>query len=120
VAARERRSISDVAERFLDEAIRLRECPGIYFADEPAGRVAKVSGTGLAVWEVMGQFLAVGESKRRLLDIFPQLGKQQLAAARNYYLRHRQEVEAELEENRALSPEVVAARYPGLIHIAEV
>jgi len=49
LADRSRRSLSDVAQLLLDEAIRLRECPGIYFADEPTGRTAKVMGTGLGV-----------------------------------------------------------------------
>lgn len=31
----------------------MRACPGIYFADEPTGREAKVGGTGLGVWEVI-------------------------------------------------------------------
>jgi hypothetical protein len=31
----------------------MRQCPGIHFADEPAGREAKVTGTGLGVWEAI-------------------------------------------------------------------
>jgi hypothetical protein len=30
----------------------MRQCPGIYFADEPSGRTAKIGRTGLGVWEV--------------------------------------------------------------------
>jgi hypothetical protein len=40
-----RRSVSDVAQELLDEALRMRQCPGIYFADEPSGRTAKIGGT---------------------------------------------------------------------------
>src|SRR5437867_8169451 len=50
-AARTRRSVADVAQELLDEALRMRQCPGIYFADEPSGRTAKIGGTGLGVWE---------------------------------------------------------------------
>src|SRR5438046_7398639 len=46
-AARTRRSVADVAQELLDEALRMRQCPGIYFADEPSGRTAKIGGTGL-------------------------------------------------------------------------
>src|SRR3989338_1306929 len=53
-AARNRRSVADVAQELLDEALRMRQCPGIYFADEPSGRTAKIGGTGLAVWEAVG------------------------------------------------------------------
>src|SRR5213593_2658461 len=51
-AARTRRSVADVAQELLDEALRMRQCPGIYFAEELSGRTAKIGGTGLAVWEV--------------------------------------------------------------------
>jgi uncharacterized protein (DUF433 family) len=37
----------------MEEALRLRMCPGIYFEDEPSGREAKLAGTGLGVWEVI-------------------------------------------------------------------
>src|SRR5262247_3385132 len=89
LAERSRRSLSDVAQLLLEEAIRLRECPGIYFADEPTGRTAKVMGTGLGVWEIMRDYLAVGEQEARLREIFPQLSAAQIAAARNYFLRFR-------------------------------
>src|SRR5438093_398296 len=55
-AARNRRSVADVAQELLDEALRMRHCPGIYFADEPSGRTAKIGGTGLGVWEVVRDF----------------------------------------------------------------
>src|SRR5687767_7796304 len=48
-AARTRRSVADVAQELLEEALRMRQCPGIYFADEPSGRTAKIGGTGLGV-----------------------------------------------------------------------
>src|SRR5438105_7712112 len=56
-AARAGRSVSDVAQELIDEGLRMRECPGIYFAMEPSGRTAKISGTGLAVWEVLRDFV---------------------------------------------------------------
>src|SRR5215831_2028315 len=55
-AARSRRSVADVTQELLDEALRMRQCPGIYFADEPSGRTAKIGGTGLGVWEVVRDF----------------------------------------------------------------
>lgn len=53
-AERSRRSVADVAQELLDEGLRMRLCPGIYFVDEPSGRTAKVGGTGLT--EGLGQF----------------------------------------------------------------
>jgi uncharacterized protein (DUF433 family) len=102
----------------LEEAIRLRECPGIYFADEPTGRTAKVMGTGLGVWEIMRDYLAVGEQEARLREIFPQLSAAQIAAARNYFLRFREEIQRRISDDAALTAEAVARRYPGLVHMA--
>jgi hypothetical protein len=61
IARRSRRSFSEVAQDLLDEALRMREVPGVYFANEPAGREAKVAGTGLGVWEVIRDYLAAGK-----------------------------------------------------------
>jgi len=69
LAERSRRSVSDVAQQLLEEAIRTRECPGIYFADEPGGRAAKIMGTGLGVWEVIRDYLGIGEREFALAPI---------------------------------------------------
>jgi uncharacterized protein (DUF433 family) len=119
LADRSRRSLSDVAQLLLDEAIRLRECPGIYFADEPTGRTAKVMGTGLGVWEIMRDYVAVGEREDQLRGIFPQLSPAQIAAARNYFIRFREEIQRRMADDAALTAEAVADRYPGLVRIAE-
>jgi uncharacterized protein (DUF433 family) len=118
VADRSQRSVSDVAQQLLEEAIRTRECPGIYFAEEPAGRTAKIMGTGLGVWEVIRDYLATGEREDRVREIFPQLTPAQIGAARNYFLRYRDEIERRIAENAALTPEGVVARYPGLVRLA--
>ena len=101
MAKRTRRSFSEVAQDLLEEAVRLRECPGIYFADEPTGRVAKVSGTGLGVWEVINIYQGVGGSQRRLRRWHPHLSPAQLKAALVYYERHREEVDGAITENSA-------------------
>ena len=118
LAERSRRSLSEVAQLLLEEAIRLRECPGIYFADELTGRTAKVMGTGLGVWEIMRDYLAVGEREDRLREIFPQLSAAQIAAGRNYFLRFREEIERRIADDAAMTAEVVAGRYPGLVRMA--
>lgn len=118
LAERSHRSVSDVAQQLLDEAIRTRECPGIYFTEEPAGRTAKIMGTGLGVWEVIRDYTAVSEGEDRLREIFPQLTPAQIGAARNYFLRYRDEIQRRIDENAALTPEGVVARYPGLVRLA--
>lgn len=118
LAERSRRSLSDIAQQLLEEVIRTRECPGVYFVEEPAGRTAKVAGTGLGVWEVIRDYLAAGEREDRLREIFPQLTPAQIGAARNYFLRYRDEIQRRIDENAALTPEGVVARYPGLVRLA--
>jgi uncharacterized protein (DUF433 family) len=42
-----------LAERYVEEGLRMDEHPGGGFADGPAGRRAVVLGSGLDVWEVV-------------------------------------------------------------------
>jgi hypothetical protein len=47
-----RETRTGLAERYVEEGLRMDEHPGIGFADGPAGRRAILLGTGLDVWEV--------------------------------------------------------------------
>ena len=49
-----RETRTGLAERYLEEGLRMDEHPGIGFVDGPAGRRAVLVGTGLDVWEVIG------------------------------------------------------------------
>jgi uncharacterized protein (DUF433 family) len=113
-AARQRRSVADVTQELLDEALRMRQCPGIYFADEPSGRTAKIGGTGLGVWEVVRDF-ARDQDADRIRAAFPQLSQAQVTAALIYYARYREEVQARVDANAALTPETIGKQYPGLV-----
>jgi uncharacterized protein (DUF433 family) len=75
--------------------------------------------TGLGVWEVIRDYLAIGEREDRLQEIFPYLTRTQIGAARNYFLRYRDEIQRRIRENAALTPETVAAQYPGLVRLAD-
>ena len=118
IAKRSRRSFSEVAQDLLEEALRMRACPGIYFADEPAGREAKVAGTGLGVWEIIQEYRALEENEQELMETLPQVTPANLKAALMYYKRYRQEIDAEMAENAALTPEAIEAKYPGLLRKA--
>src|SRR6266508_2915625 len=91
-AAHSRRSVADVAQELLEEALRMRQCPGIYFADEPSGRTAKTGGTGLAVWEVLRDLPAEADLEL-VRDTFPQLSQAQLTSALMYYGRYPEEIQ---------------------------
>ncbi len=95
----------------------MRQCPGIYFADEASGRTAKIGGTGLAVWEVVREFNR-DQDPDRIRQVFPQLSQAQVTAALMYYTRYREEVQSKIEANAALTPEAIEKRYPGLVRFS--
>ncbi len=115
-AERGHRSVSEIAQELIEEGLRMRECPGIYFASEPAGRTAKIVGTGLGVWEVVRDFVHDKDAER-LQHAFPHLSRSQLTAALMYYTRYAAEVEREVRANAALTSEVLEQRYPGLVRV---
>ncbi|MGH2488396.1 MAG: hypothetical protein ACRDFR_02085 [Candidatus Limnocylindria bacterium] len=53
-----RETRTGLAERYLEEGLRMDEHPGIGFVDGPAGRRAVLVGTGLDVWGVIEVLLA--------------------------------------------------------------
>ena len=118
IAKRTRRSFSEVTQDLIEEALRMRECPGIYFANEPSGREAKVSGTGLGVWEVIRDYLAARKDERALRKSLPQLSAAQLQACLLYYGKYPEEINAEIAENTALSGKAVQTRLSGLVRTA--
>lgn len=115
IARRSRRTFSEVTQDLIEEALRMRECPGIYFADEPGGREAKVAGSGLGVWEVLRDYLAAGRDERTLRKSLPQLSAAQVKACLLYYRRYPQEIDAEIRENAALTRGVIQTRFRGLV-----
>ena len=92
----------------------MRQCPGIYFVDEPSGRTAKIGGTGLAVWEILRDLQRDADPKR-IRDVFPQLSQAQVTAALMYERRYPEEIQREIARNAVLTPEAIEQRYPGLV-----
>lgn len=115
-AARARRSVSKVAQELIEEGLRIRECPGIYFATEPSGRTAKIAGTGLGVWEVLRDFVR-DEDHERVRRAFSQLSSAQINAALIYHKRYPDDVRRQVDANAALSAEVLEQRCPGLVRV---
>lgn len=106
IARRSRRSFSEVAQDLMEEALRMRKCPGIYFADEPAGREAKIAGTGLAVWEIAGVYKAVSKDERAFRARFAWLTEAQRKAALLYYRNYPDEIDVLMAENESLFAEI--------------
>lgn len=114
-ASRARRDFSSVANEMLEEAVKMRRIPGIVFTDSPAGgRVARLAGTGLEVYEVIGAFRAVGQDWNRLQDAYHWLSEHQLRAALAYAEAYSGEIDREIDENERWDPDRVKTTYPML------
>jgi len=95
-----RESRTSLAERYLEEGLRMDEHPGIGFVDGPTGRRAVLIGTGLDVWEVIGsikQSRGSVNAAARYHDLAPA----QVRAAVRYYGAFKDEVDAILERQKA-------------------
>src|SRR3972149_8196119 len=80
-----RRDFSSVANEMLLEGIKMRRIPGIVFADSPSrGRVARIAGTGLEVFEVVQAYRSMDNSWARLKEAFHWPSETQLRAALAY------------------------------------
>lgn len=91
-----------LAVRYVEEGIRHDDHPLVHFVDGPSGRRAAVTGSQLDVWEIIatvrdhaGDTAAAAD----YLGIPPGLAD----AAVTYYGEFREEIDAEIEQNRAES-----------------
>jgi uncharacterized protein (DUF433 family) len=109
IARRSRRSFSEVTQDLIEEALRMRKCPGIYFQDEPAGREAKIAGTGLGVWEIISVYKTGSKSAKTMKKHFHWLSDAQLKAALTYYHAWPAEIDDLIEDNQSAALEVPEA-----------
>jgi uncharacterized protein (DUF433 family) len=106
------RDFSAIANELLEEAVRMRRCPGIVFTTGPAGRRATVAGTGIDVWEVIGEYRAFDRDVRRLQRRYHWLSEPQLRAAVNYYGLYPREIDERLARETGLTPERIHRASP--------
>jgi uncharacterized protein (DUF433 family) len=106
------RDFSTTANELLSEALKMRRCPGIVFADGPTGRRARVAGTGLDVWEIIATYRNVERVQKRLKKAYPRLDDLKLRAALSYYECYTAEIDERISENEAWTPETLKSRYP--------
>ena len=105
---------SAMTKDLLVEAVKMRRCPGIIFADGVTGRRARIAGTGLEVWEIIGTYKSIGRDFKRLQKAYHWLTEQQLRAAIGYYKAYRDDIDHQLARNDSLSKETVLKQYPFL------
>lgn len=107
------RDFSAVVNERLEESNRMRRIPGIVFVDSPSGgRVARVAGTGLEVFEIVQAYRSVESSWPRLRESFDSLSDNQLRAALAYAEAYPEEIEEQIRRDERWTAEVVWQQYP--------
>ena len=110
-----RQDFSATAIELLTEAVKMRRCPGIVFADSPSGRRARVLGTGLDVWETIAMYNSLGQDLARLKEAYHWLSDAQLRAALGYYAAYPAEIDERIRRNESWTKERLLAEYPWMV-----
>jgi uncharacterized protein (DUF433 family) len=105
---------SGIARDLLVEAIKMRRCPGVTFADGPTGRRARIAGTGIDIWEFIATFKALDENYDKLKKTYHWLSDQQLRSAFSYYALYPNEIDEKITRNQDITQERVIKRFPFL------
>ena len=108
------KDFSGVARDLLIEAVKMRRCPGITFADGPTGRRARIAGTGIDIWEFIATFKGLGEDYDKLKDAYHWLSDQQIRSALSYYALYPDEIDDNITRNEDITQEKVIKRFPFL------
>lgn len=93
---------SRLAERYIDEGLRMEDHPGVVFRDGPAGRRAGLAG-GPDVWEVIAAVRASeldGEDAISAAAQWGSLSSTQVRIAVSYYAAYPQEIDERIARNR--------------------
>jgi len=108
---RKNRPANALANELLEEALKMRRCPGIIFSEGVSGRRARIAGTGVEAWEVIYEYQILDENIEELKKALPHLTERQLVAALNYYRHYPEEINELIQSNEAITPEVVKGRF---------
>jgi len=96
-----------LAERYVQEGLRMDAHPGIVFRDGPAGRRAGLA-AGPDVWEMIMVFLAEDRSVEGTADNL-KLPTRLVRAAVGYYADYTEEIDAWIDSNDRAAEEAEAA-----------
>ena len=111
------KDFSTTIKELLQEAIKMRRCPGIVFTEGVSGRRARIAGTGIEVWEIIANFRSTGKNFRRLRNIYNWLTEQQLKAAIGYWKTYPKEINQLITQNESWTKERIHKVYPFLERI---
>jgi uncharacterized protein (DUF433 family) len=108
------KDFSGVARDLLIEAVKMRRCPGITFADGPTGRRARIAGSGIDIWEFVAMFKGLGENYDKLKETYHWLTEQQIRSAFSYYALYPDEIDEKTASNKDITQEQIFKRFPFL------
>lgn len=106
---------SAAANQLLEEAVRMRRCPGIVFTSGPAGRRATLAGTGVDIWEIIATYRSLNRNEKRLRKAYHWLTEPQIRGALAYYELYPAEIERLLKQNDAWTSASVRGKHPSLV-----
>jgi len=106
------KDFSSITKDLLSEAVKMRRCPGILFAEGTSGRKARVAGTGIEVWEIIATYKSVKQDMKRLKKAYHWLSQEQLRAALGYYSVYPREIDQQIEQNERWDEKTIRQRYP--------
>jgi len=92
-----------LAERLIEEGLRMEDHPGIIFRDGPAGRRAALAG-GPDVWEIVETIRGTGLAGEQAIAAAAEWGSlspAQVRMAVRYYADFREEVDERIAHNQA-------------------
>jgi uncharacterized protein (DUF433 family) len=111
-ARRRRIAPRTLAQRYVEEGLRMDEHPLVRFADGPGGRDASLIGTRLRAWQVIDVVRENGGDVAAAAD-YLELPLGLVQAAVSYYGAYREEIDDAIEDNRREREDARAAWLAG-------
>jgi uncharacterized protein (DUF433 family) len=108
------RDFSGTARDLILEAVKMRRCPGIIFADGPTGRRARIAGTGIDIWEFIATFKGLDENYEKLKETYHWLSDQQIRSALSYYALYPDDIDERITRNEDITQAQIIKRFPFL------
>ena len=108
------KDFSGIARDLIFEAVKMRRCPGITFADGPTGRRARIAGSGIDIWEFIATFKGLDEDYDKLKKTYHWLSDQQVRSALSYYALYPDDIEERIIRNEDITQAQVIKRFPFL------
>lgn len=101
-----------LAQRYVEEGLRMDEHPLVRFVDGPAGRRPRLLGTGLDAWEVIATVRDNDNDMDRAAE-YLELTMGQVQATVNYYGAYSEEIDAWIARNEREAEEAHAVWLAG-------